>query len=121
MYGILFQCEWTRHENGLKFLWGSEGFEAKETPRAEFVGHFVVNQETKKEDYVYNDDGELFGSRIPKARQIKFAVSALMQLLSMLVTISWCVPQHPQVVIRFMPAISVTVVQHILGAKSPSV
>jgi hypothetical protein len=90
---ILFQCRWTRRENELKFLWGSEGFEADEKPRAQFVGQFVINLETKKEDYIVRQDGYLCscrgqcnGFRVPNARRIKFAISALVQLLCMLVT-----------------------------------
>lgn len=52
-WSISFLGSWTRKENELKFLWGSEGFEVKERPRPEFVGLHVINPETKRDEVVY--------------------------------------------------------------------
>ena len=48
-WSILFLCAWKRRESELKFLWGSEGYEASERPLATFAGVFVVNHETGQE------------------------------------------------------------------------
>eukprot|EP01048_Picozoa_sp_COSAG05_P010916 COSAG05_NODE_992_length_6265_cov_7.908693_1_plen_1089_part_00 len=53
-WSISFLSSWTRRENELKFLWGADGYESKEQPRAEFIGRHVVNPETNRDDVVYD-------------------------------------------------------------------
>ena len=52
-WSIVFLSSWKRRENELKFLWGTEGFEASERPRSEFKGRHVVNPETNRDEIVY--------------------------------------------------------------------
>jgi hypothetical protein len=53
VWSVVFLSAWRRREAELAFLWGSEGFEASEKPRARFKGIIKVNEETKREELVY--------------------------------------------------------------------
>jgi hypothetical protein len=73
-WSIVFLSSWKRRENELKFLWGTEGFEARERPRSAFVGAHVVNPETNRDEIVYTQ---------PAKRMI-------VNVLSLCVSIAFC-------------------------------
>ena len=54
-WSILFLSAWTRCQNELAFLWGTEGFEKREDPRPTFRGERKVNPETDRVDVVHSN------------------------------------------------------------------
>ena len=77
-WSIVFLSSWKRRENELKFLWGTEGFEARERPRSEFKGRHVVNPETNRDEIVYTQ---------PVKRAIVNVMSLLFSIMFCCVTI----------------------------------
>eukprot|EP01043_Picozoa_sp_COSAG02_P023781 COSAG02_NODE_1279_length_13487_cov_7.611696_12_plen_1124_part_00 len=77
-WSIVFLSSWKRRENELKFLWGTEGFEARERPRSEFKGAHVVNPETNRDEIVYTQ---------PVKRMIVNCVSLMFSVMFCCVTI----------------------------------
>lgn len=77
-WSIVFLGAWKRRENECVFLWGSEGFEASERPRAQFVGAHVVNPETNRDEIIYTK---------PFLRSIKLSISFLISLACICMTI----------------------------------
>jgi hypothetical protein len=53
-WSIFFLSAWTRCQNELAFLWGTEGFEKREGPRPTFRGERKVNPETDRVDVVHS-------------------------------------------------------------------
>ena len=41
LWSVTFLNSWSRRENELKFLWGSEGYETVEKPRPQFKGEHI--------------------------------------------------------------------------------
>jgi hypothetical protein len=56
-----FLSLWTRRENELKFLWGSEHFENEEETRRQFVGVMEINPVTKKVKLKQASSGRYMG------------------------------------------------------------
>ena len=53
-WSMVFLSSWQRRANELRFLWGTDGFAAREAPRAQFRGLHVVNPETHRDDLIYD-------------------------------------------------------------------
>ena len=53
-WSISFLSSWKRRETELAFLWGADGYEAKQNPLAQFIGQHVVNSETNRDDVIYH-------------------------------------------------------------------
>ena len=58
-WSMLFLSSWQRRANELKFLWGTDGFEAREPPRPDFKGLHVVNPETHRDDVIYDPEKQM--------------------------------------------------------------
>jgi hypothetical protein len=81
-WSISFLSSWTRRQNELKFLWGTEGFEMHEKPRAQFKGAHVVNPETGRDDIVYHK---------PVKRAITIALSGCISFVLIMCTLFFAV------------------------------